>query len=105
MEVSILSRDAVKEIDRRAVDQFRVPGIVLMENAGRQCADVLCRLGIRGPVVICCGSGNNAGDGLVIGATWTCADSPYSCCSGPIRENSAATPPSTTRSPCARNCP
>jgi NAD(P)H-hydrate epimerase len=66
MEVSILSRDAVKEIDRRAVDQFRVPGIVLMENAGRQCADVLCRLGIRGPVVICCGSGNNAGDGLVI---------------------------------------
>jgi NAD(P)H-hydrate epimerase len=37
-----------------------------MENAGRGVADVLCRLGIAGPVVICCGKGNNAGDGFVI---------------------------------------
>jgi NAD(P)H-hydrate epimerase len=40
--------------------------LVLMENAGRGCADVLCREGIHGPVVICCGKGNNGGDGLVI---------------------------------------
>ena len=37
-----------------------------MENAGRGTVDVLCRLGIAGPVVICCGKGNNAGDGFVI---------------------------------------
>jgi NAD(P)H-hydrate epimerase len=37
-----------------------------MENAGRGCADLLCRLGIHGKVVICCGRGNNAGDGFVI---------------------------------------
>ena len=37
-----------------------------MENAGRGVADVLCRLGIAGPVVICCGKGNNAGDGFVV---------------------------------------
>lgn len=37
-----------------------------MENAGRGVADVLETLGIPGPVVICCGKGNNAGDGFVV---------------------------------------
>jgi NAD(P)H-hydrate epimerase len=37
-----------------------------MENAGRGCADLLCQQGIDGPVVICCGKGNNGGDGFVI---------------------------------------
>lgn len=37
-----------------------------MENAGRGVADTLCELGLSGPVVICCGKGNNAGDGFVI---------------------------------------
>jgi len=45
-----------------------------MENAGRGAADVLCRrlpaldeqAGRRRPVVLCCGKGNNAGDGFVI---------------------------------------
>lgn len=41
-------------------------GLVLMENAGRGTADVLCQLGIAGPVLVCCGKGNNAGDGFVI---------------------------------------
>jgi NAD(P)H-hydrate epimerase len=39
--------------------------IMLMENAGRGVADVLVRLGIDGPVIICCGRGNNGGDGFV----------------------------------------
>ncbi len=47
-------------------------GLVLMENAGRGVADVLCRLAETefgrppGRVVVCCGKGNNAGDGFVI---------------------------------------
>lgn len=40
--------------------------LVLMENAGRGVADVLCQLGVAGPIVICCGHGNNAGDGFVV---------------------------------------
>ncbi len=61
-----LSRAEVREIDRRAIDEFGVAGLVLMENAGRGCADVLGKLGCIGPVAIVCGKGNNAGDGFVI---------------------------------------
>lgn len=61
-----LSRVEVREVDRRAIDEYGMTGLVLMENAGRGCADVLCQLGCRGPVAIVCGKGNNAGDGFVI---------------------------------------
>src|SRR5262249_56926864 len=39
---------------------------VLMESAGRGAAELLWSLGIAGRVVICCGKGNNGGDGFVI---------------------------------------
>src|SRR5947209_17146046 len=61
-----LSRAEVREIDRRAIEEYAVPGVVLMENAGRGCVEVLAELGRQGPVVIVCGKGNNAGDGFVI---------------------------------------
>jgi NAD(P)H-hydrate epimerase len=61
-----LSRSQVRSIDRRAIDEYGMSGLVLMENAGRGCADVLCGLGCRGPVAIVCGKGNNAGDGFVV---------------------------------------
>ncbi|HTN77036.1 MAG TPA: NAD(P)H-hydrate epimerase [Pirellulaceae bacterium] len=61
-----LTCEQARSVDRRAVEEFGVSSLVLMENAGRGCADLLCRLGIRGRVVICCGRGNNAGDGFVI---------------------------------------
>src|SRR5438093_7014255 len=61
-----LSRQEVREFDRRAIEELGVPGVVLMENAGRGAAEVLVSLGCRGPVVICCGKGNNGGDGFII---------------------------------------
>ncbi len=62
-----LSRAEVRELDRRAIDGFGVPGVVLMENAGRGCAELLMRLNPeRKPVVVLCGPGNNGGDGFVI---------------------------------------
>lgn len=66
MPVRPLSRAEVREVDRRAIDEFGMSGLVLMENAGRGCVDVLCSLGRRGPVAVVCGRGNNAGDGFVI---------------------------------------
>ena len=52
-------------LDHRATAEYGVSGLVLMENAGRGVADKLEQWGIAGPVVICCGKGNNAGDGFV----------------------------------------
>ncbi len=67
MQPFTLTRDEVRELDRRAIDEFGVPGIVLMENAGRGCAELLMRLNPdKKPVVILCGPGNNGGDGFVI---------------------------------------
>jgi NAD(P)H-hydrate epimerase len=60
------TREQSRRVDKIAAEVFGFSGLVLMENAGRGVADVLCRLGIAGPVVICCGRGNNAGDGFVI---------------------------------------
>jgi NAD(P)H-hydrate epimerase len=64
-----LTSQQSRELDRRAIEEFGIPGIVLMENAGRGMAELLIGLGVNGPVVICCGKGNNGGDGLVI-ARW-----------------------------------
>src|SRR5882757_6842301 len=66
MDVPVLNREQSRDIDRRAIEEFGFTGLVLMENAGRGCVDVLEGLGIDGPVVILCGKGNNAGDGFVI---------------------------------------
>jgi NAD(P)H-hydrate epimerase len=62
----ILSRDQVREFDRRAIAEYGLPGAVLMENAGRGVADFIGTLGTRSPIVILCGQGNNGGDGFVI---------------------------------------
>lgn len=60
-----LSRAEARDYDRRAI-AAGIPGIVLMENAGRGVAELLVSLRISGPVGIVCGKGNNAGDGFVI---------------------------------------
>ncbi len=70
--MSTITRQQSREVDRRAIDEYGMTGLVLMENAGRGTVDVLCRLaetesgGRLGRVVVCCGKGNNAGDGFVI---------------------------------------
>jgi NAD(P)H-hydrate epimerase len=61
-----LTRSQVREIDRRAIEEFGLPGIVLMENAGRGAAELLHGLAPGASVAIVCGKGNNAGDGFVI---------------------------------------
>ena len=68
-----LTRDEVRAIDRAAIDGLGIPGLLLMENAGRNCADAiedfLCKSlgGKTGQnVAIVAGPGNNGGDGYVI---------------------------------------
>ncbi len=62
-----LTRAQVREVDRRAIEEFGIPGIVLMENAGRGAAEVIrARLPAGGRAAVVCGRGNNGGDGFVI---------------------------------------
>src|SRR5262245_38910567 len=62
-----LTRNDVRELDRRAAEEFGIPSIVLMENAGRGAAEILYQLNPhRLRVAIVCGPGNNGGDGFVI---------------------------------------
>jgi NAD(P)H-hydrate epimerase len=57
-------------LDRKAIEQYCIPGIVLMENAGLQVVKVIVDLldkQVNGKrVVIFAGKGNNGGDGFVI---------------------------------------
>lgn len=64
--VYVLTREGSRSLDRAAVEEYGLPNIVLMENAaGAVEAEVIEALnGEDGFVLICCGPGNNGGDGL-----------------------------------------
>lgn len=57
----------VRELDRRAIEHFDLPGYELMTRAGHATLNALRR---RWPdarsLVVCCGPGNNGGDGYVV---------------------------------------
>ncbi len=62
----------MRELDRLTIESIGIPGMVLMENAGRGTVDFMAeRFGSpRGKhVVIFVGPGNNGGDGFVIART------------------------------------
>lgn len=62
-----LTRAQVREIDRISIEEYHIPGIVLMENAARSAAEVAMKMAnTNKSAVIVCGGGNNGGDGLAI---------------------------------------
>lgn len=94
--IPVLSRAEMRAFDKCAIEMCQVPGVVLMENAGRGAADVLsamieanrcgrarsardsfptrhvpapgqpARYPLDARVVVVCGTGNNGGDGFVV---------------------------------------
>ena len=66
--MQFLSGQQSRNVDQLAITEFGMSGLVLMENAGRGVADLLERLGLKrsSRTVICCGKGNNGGDGFVL---------------------------------------
>ncbi len=72
-QLYVFSRDAIREVDRIAVEEYAIPGIVLMENACRALFDEAIHLleslsqhSNSATVFILCGKGNNGGDGLAV---------------------------------------
>ncbi len=67
--MAILTCQQVRRIDQLAVDQYAMPPVILMENAGLNASGIICReyASLKGKKVsVFCGPGNNGGDGFVI---------------------------------------
>jgi len=65
----VMTRDEVRSFDAWAINSLGIPGVVLMENAGRSCAELIedkLKDIVEPKVCVFCGTGNNGGDGYVI---------------------------------------
>jgi NAD(P)H-hydrate epimerase len=67
----VLSPEQMQKADEYAISSMGVPGIVLMENAAAQSAEIIIstlqKRGYENPdILVLCGSGNNGGDGFAI---------------------------------------
>lgn len=120
----VLTRDAVREVDRAAIEDYAIPGIVLMENAARGLAeaavDMLDRGRLRNQesvagdeaafaalhtqpsphVLIVCGGGNNGGDGYALARHLHNAGA--ACTLLPISEPKPGTDSASNREICRR---
>ena len=67
--MKVVTAAVMQQLDRRTIEEAGIPGVVLMENAGRGTVRVLldhyAHL-LSGTVAIIAGTGNNGGDGFVI---------------------------------------
>ncbi len=65
----ILTTKQMQDLDRKTITERGIPSLILMENAGTACVEVIlekCHNHLNGTVAIACGNGNNGGDGYVI---------------------------------------
>lgn len=69
--MKLVSSEQMRNIDKKTIEGAKIPGLELMEKAGRGSAEVALKmLGKNAQdkkVVIFCGRGNNGGDGFVVG--------------------------------------
>jgi len=67
--MKLAEAEVMRKLDDSAINEYGIPGVVLMENAGRGTVDAIIKHfgALSGKVVsIIVGPGNNGGDGLVI---------------------------------------
>ncbi len=65
----LVTADEMREMDNRTIDELGIPGLLLMENAGRGATDFFLEIfGKMHPmrVAVIAGRGNNGGDGFVM---------------------------------------
>ncbi len=67
--MKVANAEEMQELDRKAIETYRIPGMILMENAGKGAAEVISNTFPdihKKKIAIIAGKGNNGGDGLVI---------------------------------------
>lgn len=69
----VVNSEEMRAIDNETIHEIGIPGVVLMENAGRGVVQAMAQMvteyGLTLPdlnVVVICGKGNNGGDGFVV---------------------------------------
>ncbi len=68
MAIPVLTSSEMMAVDKKTIEEIGIPGPVLMEQAGRACAEeaeALLPENQPGRIAVICGKGNNGGDGLV----------------------------------------
>ncbi len=64
-----VTSETMQQLDRQTIDRFGIPGLELMERAGRHVADIVAARfagpGLRSALIFA-GKGNNGGDGFVV---------------------------------------
>lgn len=64
-----LTAEQVRDFDRWAINECKIPPIVLMENAGKNFTEIFLQQlapAHNSKILVLCGTGNNGGDGFVI---------------------------------------
>jgi NAD(P)H-hydrate epimerase len=66
--IKVLTSDQMRTVDRKAIEDFKIPSLILMENAGyavsTQILEMIEQHNLETPkIIVICGKGNNAGDG------------------------------------------
>ena len=67
--MKVATAEEMRQLDRAAIEEVGIPGVVLMENAGVQVVRVMTERYKNlhdQHVLIVCGKGNNGGDGFVV---------------------------------------
>ncbi|MCI0528619.1 MAG: NAD(P)H-hydrate epimerase, partial [Nitrospira sp.] len=67
--MKVATAEEIRAIDRRAIEEYGIPGVVLMENAGVGAFRTIVekyKISSGTQVGVVCGKGNNGGDGCVI---------------------------------------
>lgn len=66
----VVTSQEMRELDRIAIEEYKIPSIVLMENAGARAAEIIAEtyeeLRFESDILIFAGKGKNGGDALVV---------------------------------------
>ncbi len=64
--MKVVTSEEMKLIDKKTIEEYGIPGSVLMEKAGLAVVSKIKEIFSRRKIIVVSGSGNNGGDGLVV---------------------------------------